>query len=219
MSDLIETLASYVPTLITRRLASAPTVITQPASERFFAAVLFADISGFTTLTEHLAHRGPVGAEELTQLLNTYFDQLIDLITVYGGDIVKFAGDALIALWPATETTQSPPDSLSVATRRAAQCGLIAQQRLNAYKVTPGVELSLKLALGAGEVLTMHLGGEYARWEFLVTGDPLVQVGLAGKHARPGNVVLSPEAWRLVAEMAVGAPLLAPPPLPSDGRC
>ena len=79
MSDLIETLASYVPTLITRRLADDPTPISQPVSERFLAAVLFADISGFTALTEQLAQRGPVGAEELTNLLNAYFDQLIDL--------------------------------------------------------------------------------------------------------------------------------------------
>ena len=101
MSDLIETLTSYVPTLISRRLAIDPMPIDSPASERFAAAVLFADISGFTALTERLAQQGPAGAEELTHLLNTYFDRLINLITAHGGDVVKFAGDALIALWPA----------------------------------------------------------------------------------------------------------------------
>ncbi len=212
MSDLIETLASYVPTLITRRLAVDPTPISQPVSERFLAAVLFADISGFTALTEQLAQRGPVGAEELTNLLNAYFDELIDLIAGYGGDIVKFAGDALIGLWPvADEAGISAAESLSRLTRQAAHCSLIAQQRLNGYEVTPGgIQLSLKLAVGAGDVLTMHLGGEYARWEFLVTGDPLVQVGLAGHHARAGEVILSPEAWALVQETAVGSPLLTP---------
>ena len=123
MSEIIETLASYVPTLITRRLAIDPTRISEPASERFPAAVLFADISGFTALTEQLARGGPAGAEELTHLLNAYFDQLIDLIAGYGGDIVKFAGDALIALWPvADEVGISAAESLLRLTRQAAQC-------------------------------------------------------------------------------------------------
>ncbi len=211
MPDLIETLASYTPALITRRLAVDPTPITAPASERFPAAVLFADISGFTALTERLAQRGPAGAEELTQLLNTYFDQLIQLITGYGGDIVKFAGDALIALWPATRQTELPAKAqLALAVHRAARCSLLTQQRLNGYEVAPGIQLSLKLALGAGEILTMHLGGEYGRWEFLVTGDPLIQVGRAGQRIGPGEVILSSEAWALVEKVAVGAPLLAP---------
>ena len=101
MSDLIETLTSYVPTLVARRLATDPTPPTQAEAESLPAAVLFADISGFTALTERLAQRGPAGIEELTHLLNEYFGQLIDLINIYGGDVFKFAGDALLALWPA----------------------------------------------------------------------------------------------------------------------
>ena len=217
VSDLIETLASYVPTFITRRLAINPISLTTPTAQSFPAAVLFADISGFTALTEHLAQKGPAGAEELTQHLNTYFGQLIDLITTYGGDIVKFAGDALIALWPILDNTGQPdPAFLSTVIQQAAQCSLMVQQRLNAYEVAAGVQLSLKLTLGAGEVLTMQLGGVYGRWEFLVTGAPLIQVGLAGSQARPGDIVLSPEAWALLQNVGVGAPLLAPPLVTSD---
>jgi class 3 adenylate cyclase/tetratricopeptide (TPR) repeat protein len=208
VSDLINTLASYVPDLIARRLATDPTPINNPITERFPAAVLFADISGFTALTEQMAQRGPGGAEELTLLLNGYFGQLIKLITSYGGDVVKFAGDALIALFLTFGANGAPqPDHLSTVTGQAAQCSLIAQQQLNNYEVAPNIRLSLKLALGAGEVITMHLGGELNRWEFLVTGDPLIQVGLAGGYAQPGDVILSPEAWTLVQDSATGAPL------------
>ena len=73
----------------------------QELPERTQGTTLFADISGFTALTERLAQQGPAGAETLTHLLNTYFDQLIDLITDSGGDVVKFAGDALIVTFPA----------------------------------------------------------------------------------------------------------------------
>src|SRR5687767_10981399 len=148
MPALVETLSSYVPALITRRLAGNSNRFTQPTTERFSAAVLFADISGFTALTERLAARGPAGAEEMTHLLNTYFGQLVDLITSHGGDIVKFAGDAVLALWPTTVTDED----LATLTRRVAQCGLAVQERLNDYQVAEDVRLSLKLAIGAGNV-------------------------------------------------------------------
>src|SRR5688572_13965978 len=100
MSALLETIVSYVPALSVRRFAAHPAALTGPEAERFQAAVLFADISGFTALAERLAQRGPAGAEELTRLLNDYFGQLIDLVDAHGGEVVKFAGDALLAWWP-----------------------------------------------------------------------------------------------------------------------
>src|SRR5215211_7818319 len=97
---LTELLASYVPQLIQNRVAADPAPIESPVAEEMQAAILFADISGFTILTEHLAERGPSGVETLARILNEYFGQLIDIIHDYGGDVVKFAGDAVIAVWP-----------------------------------------------------------------------------------------------------------------------
>src|SRR5512132_4680098 len=96
---LTELLASYVPKLIQNRDAIYPSPNEQPAAEEMQASILFADISGFTILTEQLAERGPVGVEMLARILNEYFGQLIDIIHDYGGDVVKFAGDAVIAVW------------------------------------------------------------------------------------------------------------------------
>ncbi|MCB0163808.1 MAG: adenylate/guanylate cyclase domain-containing protein, partial [Anaerolineae bacterium] len=203
--DLTKTMASYVPWLISRRIAADSTPIDHPRTERLPAAVLFADISGFTALTERLAQQGPAGAEELTRILNDYFGHLIEIIASHGGDVVKFAGDALIALFPAFDDADQPqPALLPQATRLAAQCSLTAQQHLNHYQATEGIRLSLKLAIGAGEVITMHLGGVFDRWEFLVTGDPLVQVGQAEGHAQPGEIAISPQAWPLMADVATG---------------
>ncbi len=197
--NLIDVLASYLPVLVAQRIANAPTFLTTPLCESLPAAVLFADISGFTTLTERLAEDGPAGAENLTQHLNAYFSRLIDLITSYGGDVVKFAGDALIALFPGAD---SGPVSLRRATLQAAQCGLEARQQLNNYRLGESLSLSLKLAIGAGEVQMMHLGGVFDRWEFLVSGEPISQVGEVGKELRSGEIVLSPEAWALIEDAA-----------------
>src|SRR6266496_6329382 len=97
---LTELLASYVPKLIQNRIIADPSPIESPVAEEFQAAVLFADISGFTLLTERMAEKGPTGVETLARILNEYFGQLIDIIHDYGGDVVKFAGDAVIAVWP-----------------------------------------------------------------------------------------------------------------------
>lgn len=197
--NLIDVLASYVPILVAQRIADAPAPVNTPISETLPAAVLFADISGFTTLTERLAEDGPVGAENLTQHLNTYFSRLIDLITTHGGDIVKFAGDALIALFPGPDPS---PATLRDRTLQAAQCSLEARRQLNHYRLGESLSLSLKLAIGAGDVKLLHLGGEFGRWEFLVSGEPIAQVGEVGKQARSGEIVLSPEAWALIDDAA-----------------
>ncbi|MEI6043863.1 MAG: adenylate/guanylate cyclase domain-containing protein [Chloroflexota bacterium] len=206
---LLETFASYVPSMVVRRCISNPAHITAPGIEHFPAAVLFADISGFTALTERLAQHGPVGAEELTHILNTYFGQLIEIISAYGGEVevVKFAGDALLALWSATN------QNLTEATRLAVQCGLTVQAHLQqatfAVSTDQHPNLTLKIGIGAGEVFTMHVGGVWGRWELLVAGDPLVQIGAAEHQARPGDVVLSPQAWALVADECLGQPQAA----------
>ena len=98
MSDLLTTLSSYVPTLVMRRLATNMDAVALPIGEDFPAAIIFADITGFTRLAERLARRGPDGAEELSRLLNAYFSQMIEQVTAHGGDIVTFAGDGLLAL-------------------------------------------------------------------------------------------------------------------------
>src|SRR5512147_653869 len=128
---LTELLASYVPKLIQNRVAANPAPIESPLAEEMQAAILFADISGFTLLTEHLAERGPTGVETLARILNEYFGQLIDIIHSYGGDVVKFAGDAVIAVWPIVPAVPTDPASDTVSradqwqwTMRAAECAI-----------------------------------------------------------------------------------------------
>src|SRR3970040_2195457 len=98
---LTELLASYVPKLIQNRVIANPTAIESPVAEDLQAAILCADISGFTLLTERMAEKGPTGVESLARILNEYFGQLIDIIHEYGGGGGKVAGDAGIRVLPA----------------------------------------------------------------------------------------------------------------------
>lgn len=198
---LADVLASYVPKLIQKRVVADPSPIESPVSEDTQAAVLFADISGFTSLTEKLAESGPTGVEAIANILNEYFGQLIDIVNDYGGDVVKFAGDAVIAVWPIV-SDDGEPGSVSRAdlwqwTMRAAECALEVREKLSNYKVE-NENLYLKLAISTGNITTAHVGGVFNRWEFLLTGNPLVEVGIANNLANSDDILITPSAWRLI---------------------
>jgi|HigsolmetaAR202D_1030399.scaffolds.fasta_scaffold00071_9 Adenylate and Guanylate cyclase catalytic domain./Tetratricopeptide repeat. len=191
MSILIDTLASYVPNLVARHYSAEEHLQPLPISSHAEAALLFVDISGFTALTEQLGRKGPVGAEQLSGILNTTFSQILDLIAMHGGDVVKFAGDALLAVWMADET-----DSLATSALRATQCAAGINARLERfYSLVSTVRLSLRLVIAVGDVTVVHLGGIQDRREVLLVGDPINEFGLYEEHSILGEVVLTPSAW------------------------
>jgi class 3 adenylate cyclase/tetratricopeptide (TPR) repeat protein len=202
MSATLESLTSYLPALAARHHAATRAAVSTPSRRSWQAALLFVDISGFTALTERLARRGPVGVEELTRLLNVSFGQLLDTIEMNGGDVVKFAGDALMAVWVVDD------DDLAGATRRAAWCALEMHGRMRGFaRLIASAPIALRIGVAAGPIDTNHIGGVYGRWEFLITGAPLEQVGAAEGLAKPGEVVLAPSAHALLADAAELEPL------------
>lgn len=191
----------YLPDLIVEKVTFSEPGDTGASVELVDAAAMFADISGFTALTERLAADGSAGAEKLTGLLNDYFSALLTLVRDHGGDVVKFAGDALLALWRVRGGNQS----LAEMTWRAAQCGLQIQSQLRDYEAE-GARLTLRVAIGTGKVAIAHVGGELNRWEFIISGKPLDQVGQVSDLIDPGQTGLSPEAWELLEQAGDAVP-------------
>ena len=80
------------------------------------SCVMFADVSGFTALTGALAEAAKenegggmmMGAEQLTRIINRYFNKMIDVIVRYGGDVLKFAGDAMLVMFSAGTVSCRP---------------------------------------------------------------------------------------------------------------
>ena len=140
-----------MPRHVLRRLAAgeAPRA---PYGGRFAGTVLLADIRGFTRLTEQMAARGPEGVELFTDAMNRYFGGMIDCVGEHGGEVVSFAGDALLAIWPAGESTPA------AALEAAAGCALVLATRDAA--VAPGVDarLRVRLAVAAGELAGLEVG-------------------------------------------------------------
>ena len=207
MSDLLKTVAAYVPPGIIRKILAepAPTPPSDAESGAIEAAILFADVSGFTPLTEALAQKGAEGPEELTRLLNTYFSRMITLIEAESGEVVKFSGDAVTVMFPV-----KAGETLGQATRHAKQAAETMQAAMSEFStlqtsVGP-VALGMKIGIGAGEILTALVGGVFNRWEYVIAGDPLRQVAEAEHQAERGDIVLSPEAEAI----------LYPTPLPPN---
>ena len=194
---LAEALAAYVPPLVLEQLARDSAPLADARATTFEGAVLLTDIAGFTTLTERMDGAGPAGVEELSRLLNACFTDLIEIIEAHGGLVMKFAGDALVAVWTGTAET------LAETAHRAAQCALLLQRQMP----VGGAALSMRVSLGAGEVRHMVLGGVRERWASRLAGPAMRDALGVIARAEPGGVVLSPTVARLLADAAKISPL------------
>ncbi len=207
MPPLLDALISYVPWLVAKQFVDDPAPLSEAHTEQFEAAVFFADISGFSKLAKHLSSsEGSEGPEHLTVMLNRYFGTLIDLIWQHGGDVVKFAGDAIYAVWP----TIAHQETLAEVTHAALQCAVVTQDRLKDYPLETGHILSLRIGIAAGVVTATTVGGVLKRWELLLVGRPIGQVNSASSLAARGEIVIGDSAYQLLQSYARAEAIVAP---------
>lgn len=214
----LERLATYVPTPVAKVIFQNPEAFSEQfGPQRFPAAILFCDISGFTQLTESLqkidtlmpaeARQATTGAEELMFLINRYFSAMIQISRQFHGQVVKFSGDALTILFPADEV------DLVTAVRRAGECALAMQAKMSDFTVVKtsrgSASLSMKVGIGAGALLACSVGGELNRWEYVVAGEPITEMAVAEQGAEPGQIVLGPTAWQVASQYLAGRSLPA----------
>ena len=149
---------------------------------------LFADISGFTKLSEKFSKKGRKGPEFLAFCLNRYMELLINIIGKNGGDIFKFAGDALLVIWPASENNDLEEYSV-----RAFHCAKQIQKKLNNLDMGIGNRLSVKVGLGFGDCSIFYVGGTFKRSEYLIVGPAMKQACSAECHATQGGQIIVSE--------------------------
>jgi class 3 adenylate cyclase/tetratricopeptide (TPR) repeat protein len=164
---------------------SAATALSS-VSERRLVSVLFADLVGFTTLSEH---RDP---EEVRELLSRYFDRCRTLIERYGGTVEKFIGDAVMAVWGTPVAREDDPE-------RAVRAALALTQAVTAL----GEEVGMAgLRVRAG-VLTGSAAVEVgAEGEGMVLGDTVNTASRLQSIASPGSVLVD-DVTRRASEAAI----------------
>ncbi len=147
------------------------------------ASLLGLDVSGFTALSERLAVRGKLGAEELIRLISRSYAELIEITERYGGDVLKFRGDALLTLFDGERHEQ-----------RAARAALAMQSYIGSAGPSASSVGPVTLGMAAGLVSgTCHffLVGEHHS-ELIVCG-PSASATLALEDAaESGEILVSP---------------------------
>ena len=171
------------------------------------AAVLFADIAGFTALAEAVCRDGSQGVERLSEILDACFGELIELVQRFRGDVVSFHGDALLAHWPVDGSAEFGAATLALATHHAARCAAAIQHAMHRRSLGRDITVSLRIAVGAGPVCAFHVGSDGDRWTYFIAGEAVLQLRDAQRLAAPGDVVLSAAAARAAAQTVICARL------------
>jgi predicted ATPase/class 3 adenylate cyclase len=164
-------------------VAAAPVAVEResPAAERRLVSVLFADLVGFTTLSESR------DSEDVRELLSAYFERCKRLIDRYGGTVEKFIGDAVMAVWGTPVAMEDDPE-------RAVRAALDLVAAVS--------ELDPQLRARAG-VLTgeaaVTLGAE---GQGMVAGDLVNSASRIQAEAAPGTVLVG-ETTKRATEAAI----------------
>ena len=179
---------AYIPRDRRRALATGATM-----ADRVQGAGLFADISGFTPLTEALATElGPHrGAEELTAALDRIFHAVIDELERFGGDVIYFSGDA-ITCW-----IDGDDGSRATAAALAMQAAIVRVGTV----VTPGgstITLAMKVAIAVGPARRFVVGDPEIQLVDVLAGRLVDQLAAAEHHATKGEVVLDESAMAIL---------------------
>jgi adenylate cyclase len=186
LRHMAETLMqTYVGPIAGRRVLNG--AIRRGSGETIRAAIWFCDLKGFTPLSEHMP------GQQMLDMLNSYFDVVAAAIESNGGEILKFIGDAVLAIFQPPEGDE--PD----AARRAldaARSALADLERTNAARRALGLpEIECGIALNFGDLVYGNVGSE-KRLDFTVIG-PAVNLAsrLEGLTRQVGRPVIVSEAF------------------------
>src|SRR5215207_7710692 len=198
----MESLYAYIPT--DRRYALAQGA---PLPDRTTGAALFADISGFTPLTEALLLAlGPQrGAEELTGWLNKIYDALVAQIESYRGSVISFSGDAMTCWFDDQVPEYIKPAPSTSSTLRATACALAMQQTMQQFNEVdiPGagiVSLAIKVVVTVGPARRFLIGEPTIQVVDVLAGETLYRLAAGEHHAQRDEVLLDQPAVAALGE-------------------
>jgi class 3 adenylate cyclase/tetratricopeptide (TPR) repeat protein len=190
-SGVVPPFGAYLPVDRRRELAGFGPVET--LSE---GSALFADISGFTELTEELNRTlGPRrGAEELTRLLNHVFGRITAAIDQRGGSIISFGGDSVICWFHG--------DDGLTATAAGLELVDILRDLRESEHGQPSYQLDIKAAVAAGTGRRMRVGQARHAYMDVLGGDVIKALAAVSILLHPGEVAVSPAVARSIGRRA-----------------
>jgi len=178
----------YIPADLVKMLMSEG-IEPRPGGSVKSLTVLFADIAGFTGLSERLGDR-------VIPLLSSYLDTMSREVSAHGGTIDKFIGDAVMAFWGA-------PAANAAHAVDACRAALACQRALAASGLADdkGRPLKMRIGINSGDMLVGNIGSEF-RLNYTVIGDVVnVASRLEGANKEYGtDIIIGEETRRLVGD-------------------
>jgi class 3 adenylate cyclase len=179
------------------------------------AALLFVDMSGYSKITAAIAHRGP---HVMSSVVNAYLERLLQIIHRHGGDVIKFAGDAIIVVWEGDE------QELEINVLCAARCVLELQQKAGEHAVD-GTKHVFRIHCGLccgpleSEIFEAPVHANMQRLYHSVGGESMKEIGDLVDLSKAGETCVSNNCLNFLEDMgayqkidncgpAVGAMLL-----------
>ncbi|GEM_PF-347327 len=187
---------------------SYPTPAEESAEQRRIVTVLFADLTGSTSLADG------ADPEEVRELLRSFFIAMTRVIHRHGGSVEKYIGDAVMAIFGMPIAHEDDPV-------RAIRAALDMQATLRVFNADRRAEdpnspeLAMRIGINTGEVVAAGDAGEGD--DFLITGDAVNVASRLQQLAQPGSVLVGPRTYR-GAHGAVRFRALAPTTLRGKAR-
>lgn len=151
------------------------------------AAVLFIDLSSYSKITAEISYRG---AHALSSIVNAYLSRLLRISHNYGGDVVKFAGDAVVIVWEGNE------QELGINVLTAAQCVIEMQEKAGSHPVE-GTSLAFQIHCGLAcgrlesEIFEAPTSANMQRLYHCVSGETMADISELVDLAAAGQVCIS----------------------------
>jgi adenylate cyclase len=159
--------------------------------ERRLVTMVFCDIRGYTAFAER---HDP---EVVVEVLNLYFQHLADLVAGHGGDIDKYVGDQIVAVFQGEDMVAN-----------AVRCALAMQRKMiELGSQHPDWDLAIGIGINTGEVILGAMGSR-ERMDYTVLGDHVNLAARLCAQAGPGQTLLSDSSYREIAgssEFAIAA--------------
>jgi len=175
--------ASYTPKHLAEKILAARKTIE---GERKQVTVLFADVSGFTSMSERM------DPEEVHHLISEALVPISEEVHRYEGTIVQFLGDGIMALFGAPIAHEDAP-------QRALHAALGIRERVREYArklKKQGIEFDMHIGLNSGLVMVGKIGDDLTM-EYTAMGDTVNLASRMGSMARPGAILVSEDTYRL----------------------
>ena len=194
MTSETQTLQRYVPRMLLGRLAE----FDDSLAKRLEGTVVFADVSGFTRLSERLARKGREGAEHLVDAINACFSALLADAYTHGGSLLKFGGDAMLLWFDGDEHALRACASAAAMRRTLRDVGRI---RAGASDVV----LRMSVGVHSGTYSMFLVGGSHR--ELLIGGEATTTVVEMEALASAGQILVSQETAERLPRACLGAAL------------